>query len=334
MKSAELNILSYCNQDCIFCYGVTRTPYVASYNFIAKLLNRLRDKGVEQVVFTGGEVTLRPDIIKILRYAKKLGFRTSIITNGERFIDIEFCKEIFNFLDSIEFAFHGHTEKLYNRITHTKSFSKALAGVNNIKILSERFRNLALTFNVIVNIHNYRYLLNIVKFIQNYHLNKYVIHFISVYCKGAAEKKADLLVDFSDSKKYLKKSFRYGKKNNILLITSLFPICVLDGYEQLSVESIRAIKSDTYYLLKKSKEKPDYSFHKNAFKSETAYIDKCGNCSLISICPGIENTYLESNKSLSAIKPSSKNLSSIINKISSLSPLCANRMQEKSIVPL
>ncbi|UCG95716.1 MAG: radical SAM protein, partial [archaeon] len=69
MKMAVLNIISYCNQDCIFCSGNTGVSHIASYNFIKKLLNKLKNKGVEEVVFTGGEVTLRPDIIEILRYS-------------------------------------------------------------------------------------------------------------------------------------------------------------------------------------------------------------------------------------------------------------------------
>jgi len=47
-----------------------------------EVLNFLRDNGFLVVYFTGGELTLHPNLIEIVNYANKLGFMTSVTTNG------------------------------------------------------------------------------------------------------------------------------------------------------------------------------------------------------------------------------------------------------------
>jgi pyruvate-formate lyase-activating enzyme len=49
-----------------------------------KILQKAWDAGVPHVVFTGGEPTLRPDLIDLVAFAEKLGMVSGVITDGLR----------------------------------------------------------------------------------------------------------------------------------------------------------------------------------------------------------------------------------------------------------
>jgi hypothetical protein len=48
------------------------------------VLEKAWNAGIPHVVFTGGEATLRPDLIELITYAGKLGMVTGLLTNGLR----------------------------------------------------------------------------------------------------------------------------------------------------------------------------------------------------------------------------------------------------------
>lgn len=52
-----------------------------------RILNQIWEAGIPHVVFTGGEPTLRPDLLELISYAEKVGLVTGMITNGYRLID-------------------------------------------------------------------------------------------------------------------------------------------------------------------------------------------------------------------------------------------------------
>jgi len=84
-----------CNFYCKHCYvpqnyrkyGELKTEEVFS------ILDQLKDIGCFYLGFTGGEPFIREDMIKILWYAKKLGFEIIIYTNGS-LIDKEIANEL------------------------------------------------------------------------------------------------------------------------------------------------------------------------------------------------------------------------------------------------
>lgn len=51
------------------------------------MLKKAWDAGIPHAVFTGGEPTLRPDLIDLVTYASQLGMVTGVITNGLRFAE-------------------------------------------------------------------------------------------------------------------------------------------------------------------------------------------------------------------------------------------------------
>jgi hypothetical protein len=68
------------------------------------------------VHFTGGEPTIHPRFIDVLKLAKKLGMRTSIGTIGTRLAEPEFAAAALPYLDEALFSIHGPTAEIHNAL--------------------------------------------------------------------------------------------------------------------------------------------------------------------------------------------------------------------------
>ena len=74
-----------CNARCTFCYATFRDVQgQLPLRSAAQLVGALRDAGVQKLNFAGGEPTLHLHIGVLTRQARRLGFTTSIVTNGAR----------------------------------------------------------------------------------------------------------------------------------------------------------------------------------------------------------------------------------------------------------
>ncbi|WP_245610376.1 radical SAM/SPASM domain-containing protein [Thermococcus celericrescens] len=101
-----------CNAKCNHCYvscspETTQTLKVDKVIAVLKKISHslTRYLNEKKVCIAGGEVTLPPfkeDLIKILKFAKMLGFKTEIVTNGYLFTHKEFYDPILEYTDYVE----------------------------------------------------------------------------------------------------------------------------------------------------------------------------------------------------------------------------------------
>jgi MoaA/NifB/PqqE/SkfB family radical SAM enzyme len=97
--------------------------------------------GYDQIGFSGGEPTIRPDFLDLVRFAQEHDFeRIGVTTNGRMFAYRAFALEAMRCgLDGFTFSLHGHTPALHDGITHAQgSLDQALEGLHNIAWASEK----------------------------------------------------------------------------------------------------------------------------------------------------------------------------------------------------
>lgn len=94
-----------------------------------------KNPGLESILFTGGEPTIHPDFLEILRQTRKILPRTQIkiLTNGRTFFYEKFAKEILQTKNlSLAFSFCGASAQAHDAVTRSiGSFAQAKKGLQN-----------------------------------------------------------------------------------------------------------------------------------------------------------------------------------------------------------
>lgn len=122
----------HCNQKCLHCYAAGQSLAEAkelSTDEWKAILDRCRMVGIPQVTFTGGEPTMRDDLVELVNYAQ--WFVTRLNTNGV-LLTPQLCQRLYDAsLDSIQITFYSSDEETHNQLVGAKNFQKTLDGIKN-----------------------------------------------------------------------------------------------------------------------------------------------------------------------------------------------------------
>jgi len=80
-KEIVIEVSKDCNLDCKICFA-GKASARPTFPDIQRLIDEARAVGIKSIRFSGGEPLLRPDILRILGYAKKRGFYVILNTNA------------------------------------------------------------------------------------------------------------------------------------------------------------------------------------------------------------------------------------------------------------
>ncbi len=116
----NLLVTNRCNLRCSYCFmnaGISGLVYEPTLDQLKELMiqgRSERPKGSTAIQITGGEPTVREDLIDIIKMAKELGFtHVQLNTNGIKLAEsVDYCKEIKNAkVNTIYLSFDGVTKK-------------------------------------------------------------------------------------------------------------------------------------------------------------------------------------------------------------------------------
>ncbi|MCP4806976.1 MAG: radical SAM protein [Proteobacteria bacterium] len=144
MKRLELHLTYTCPERCVFCSEDHRMQaykkYPVTWGRVAKTLRLHAKNGINHLHITGGEPTIHPRFLDVLRLAKKLGMRTSVGTIGTRLSDRAFATEALPFLDEALFSIHGASAEVHDPLTRrTGSFDKQMQALELARELRPGF---------------------------------------------------------------------------------------------------------------------------------------------------------------------------------------------------
>ncbi len=311
-----------CNARCRFCYY-----YLAELKgfwpkeVIMKEMDIAWKAGMKAIDFSGGEPTIHPDFIELIKYAKSKGFKTiCTLTNGLRMADENFVKEMVeNGINDVLFSIHGHNSQEHDYITQVPgSFEKIIRSVENLKKYSIPFR-----INCTVTNINYR---NLEKHAKLYNkLEPRQVNFILFNDFELADQLANQFsVKYSIASSYIKKAVDILKGRVPYINLRYIPFCFMRGYEKyichypqkifdpfewsqrmlikLTAKKVTPTwKYLGYFFYGFLKSHPKIKLSKDYledicvsmrirsyFKSE-----KCKKCKFNKICPGLEKSYFK-----------------------------------------
>lgn len=122
----------HCNQQCVHCYAAGQE--LANENELStddwkKIIDKCRKAGIPQVTFTGGEPTMRDDLIELIDHSR--WFITRLNTNGRK-LTKEFCEKLKSAsLDSMQITFYSSEEDIHDKLVGAKGYNDTVNGIKN-----------------------------------------------------------------------------------------------------------------------------------------------------------------------------------------------------------
>ena len=155
--SATIEVTQRCNNQCVHCYnnrpagdGLARANELNTSEHF-RILDEYAAAGGLWLLYTGGEVFLRPDFLEIYTHAKQLGLLVSIFTNGT-LISEEIADHLAAYRPlSMEITLYGCRRETYEQVTGIAgSFDRCIRGIRLLKErnLSLKLKTMALRTNV------------------------------------------------------------------------------------------------------------------------------------------------------------------------------------------
>lgn len=122
----------HCNQQCVHCYAAGQANAEEEELTTEQwktIIDKCRAAGIPQVTFTGGEPTMREDLVELIEHAK--WFVTRLNTNGVK-LTKEFCDSLREAsLDSMQITFYSHDEEVHNKLVGAPKYKDTVAGIEN-----------------------------------------------------------------------------------------------------------------------------------------------------------------------------------------------------------
>ena len=138
---ANVDLTNRCNLTCPVCFANANAAgylYEPDFETVRKMLQALRDQrpvACRIVQFSGGEPTIYPRFLDVLRLAKEMGFsHTQVATNGLKFTDLAFaeqCKDAG--LHTLYLQFDGVCDDVYRRTRGESLWEKKLQCIQNVR---------------------------------------------------------------------------------------------------------------------------------------------------------------------------------------------------------
>ena len=287
-KSYDVMLGYACNILCKFCsqdldwrkdgwlpLAAAREQVYLAYQRGARILNLL-----------GGEVTVYPDVLALVSFAKKLGFQTiQFETNGIRLADRAFAQALFDAgLTRVSVSVHASTAAVHDRLVKAPgAFEKLLKGMDHLNELGITIRTA-----FVLNRGNFR---DVEAFCRYFWTEKEVAEFQFIYPLYTGDfmnHLEEMAVPVSEVVPELEKAFALLEKlgcpkpPNIHNIPPCFFPSRLSQMGDWQDVGMEVLKPDG----KRYQDTPATPLYRKV------YAESCSRCSLRERCVGVDPAYL------------------------------------------
>lgn len=228
-----------CNQNCYFCYNVwkgeegSKADKEPSWEVRKEIVERIISLDIFEVVLSGGEPLLAPEIVEIVSRFSEAGVNTHLITNG-RLLDGNMVRELKQAgLGGIQISLHAPDSEINDTITQTPgSFEDTIAGIENAVAI---FDTQAISVNMVLVKDNYTEVKRMMRMLNDMGDLHFSVGFLSL-SGAAASKDSQIMLE----KDKLVETFRTvmstaDKLDMDMGIAGGFPFCLFSEEEQQEI---------------------------------------------------------------------------------------------------
>lgn len=268
-----------CNNNCSFCHSTDHRddPDLTTAEVLRKI-DMCADSAHEMVVLSGGEPTIRSDLLDLASHTARRDMDFGLVTNG-RMLSYGSLLErlVARRLRYVHISLHGDRE-VHDRLVEVASHSESLAGAR-----AAAARGLCPTVNCVVTRHNIGHLRALVDLFAGG--DALAIKFSMVEAKGRALQRFDEIVPtVTDAAEAIVDAIEHARQRGLCTRHDGVPLCLLPGLEHLLDDLVangfrsmsEACEKDLFPVDDDNKTKPSGS---------------CGDCTRRARCPGLFVAY-------------------------------------------
>lgn len=283
-RRADIKTGYTCNSNCVFCVIGDKlfTGDRPTGDVIEEM--KLSRKTCDDIVFTGAEVTLRPDFFHLLEAARRLGYRNiQVQTNGRLFAYPEFCQKAIK-AGANEFSpsLHAPVAKVHDGLTRSQgSFGQIITAIKNLKSMGQR-----IITNTVAAKQNVKLLPELARLFVELKVDQFQIAFphptghAATYFNAVVPRMKDLAGP-------LQEALRIGEAAGVPCMAEAMPYCMMQGHERFVSELFippTEIVYDGFVV-------PDYK-HDRMERGKTRF-PQCATCRFEPMCEGPWREYPE-----------------------------------------
>lgn len=272
-----------CNNHCTFCHTLDVRHIDGDSDEVERKIDRAARLGHTMVCLSGGEVTMRKELLRWAARSAARGMDFGLVTNG-RMLAYEalVTKLLQHRLRYVYMSLHGGTAKVHNSLVRADAFEQTFAAVKNLA-----GRGLDFTVNTVVTRQNVDHLRGVVDAMLPF--PDVVLKFSMVQPKGGADRLFDHVIPrVSDVAAKVKDAIDYGLSRSggsARYAHDGIPFCLLPGHEQRYDD----LKTHRFATMIEIGE-PDFFPVDDRAKVQPS---ECDACALRGPCPGLYRGYRE-----------------------------------------
>ncbi len=273
-----------CNEHCTFCHTQDVRHIDAEAAEVEAKIRRAKSLGHSMVVLSGGEPTIRPELVRWAKMVAESDMDFGLVSNGLMLAYSEVVEQLLaQRLRYVYMSLHGAERAIHNRLVRRDTFDVATQAIENLS-----GRGLDLTANCVVTKSNLAHLDGLVRLLAP--LPDVRVKFSMTEPKGGAWHLFDQVVpDVEEAAVAVAAALELGAELTDAperFVHGGFPLCLLPGHEA-RYDDLRTHRFATMV------EVGEDDFFPVDDENKTTPDEPCSDCSLRGPCPGLFNTYRE-----------------------------------------
>ena len=312
MPSQTVRIGLACNEGCLFCFAdpemwASRPRGTEDYsNLIGEdwraAFRKVRRDGFDGLSISGGEPTLHPDLVRMVKYARLLGFqRVELQSNATLLTEANARRLARAGLCSALVSLPGHKEKVYNALTATRGYYQAaLDGIRNLLALGVK-----VSIAHVMCTPNFDDVVEFVEFIAERFPGISCVRLLYVQPEGRARKYRGLYPDLTALRPKLHAAMARCDELGLPFTTDVqcgVPMCIMEGYEE-RVDRELLVRPQSFW----GEDLSSYRYMQGHKRKGAA----CNECFFTNVCHGFWQEYLDAygDEALTPVKATPRLLS-------------------------
>lgn len=304
MYKVDIKLGYSCNNNCIHCV-IQDFRDILVHKGLPEDLSTERFKyemedsqarGAQLVVFTGGEPTIRKDLVELLQHAKALNLKVLIQTNGRNFSDLSLARGTaqVGVVNNYCIALHAPDAARHDAITQSQgSWAETLQGITNLINLNQNVSG-----KIVISQKNYALIPETTQLMISLGI-RYISFTFPHGCGNARRYFLEVVPRYSDIIPFVKRGLNLCLAQGIGADTETFPYCWMEGYERFATELLLSQDGPAELKQYGADRLIDWNKERQQIKSK---FPQCRSCAFDLICEGPWREYPE-NYGDSEFKP-------------------------------